>query len=262
MKIALRDGMTPGETLPERLAWLERVGLDGIELEDRSLDLQAEELRAIFADSPVSAANVPGSGALIDPDPKERAAARELTSRRLHLAGELGAVGVLVVPQFGSAPRLNDLSPYKTASELERELFALQLEELAPAASQAGVPIFLEPLNRYEQHLVNRLEQGVAFAERARSGVGIMADFFHMNIEEADIAASIRAAGPHIVYVHVADSNRLQPGRGHLDFSPGFAALKEVGYDGYLGIECGIEGPYEESLAESAALLRELWDTA
>lgn len=262
MKIALRDGMTPGETLPERLAWLERVGLDGIELEDRSLDLRPEELGVIFADSPVSAANVPGSGALLHPDPRERSAAKELTRQRLHLAGMLGAVGVLVVPQFGSAPGLNDLSPYKSAVELERELFALQLEELAPAASQAGAPIFLEPLNRYEQHLVNRLEQGVAFAEQAGPDVKIMADFFHMNIEEADIAASIEAAGPHIVYVHVADSNRLQPGRGHLDFSPGFAALKDIGYDGYLGIECRIEGPYEESLTESAALLRELWDAA
>jgi sugar phosphate isomerase/epimerase len=62
--------------------------------------------------------------------------------------------------------------------------------------------------------------------------------------------------------VHVADSNRLQPGKGHLDFLPGFAALKEAGYDGYLGIECRISGPYDEALAESAELLRELWDAA
>ncbi len=145
---------------------------------------------------------------------------------------------------------------------MERELFVLQLQELAPAAADAGVPIFLEPLNRYEQHLVNRLEQGVAFAEQVGQGIKIMADFFHMSIEEASIAASIRAAAPHIVYVHVADSNRLQPGRGHLDFRPGFAALKEAGYDGYLGIECRVEGPHEESLTEAAALLRELWDAA
>ena len=51
-----------------------------------------------------------------------------------------------------------------------------------------------------------------------------MADFFHMGIEEVDIAASIRANRQHLVYVHVADSNRLQPGRGHLDFRPGFRA--------------------------------------
>jgi sugar phosphate isomerase/epimerase len=130
----------------------------------------------------------------LDPDPAERAAAKDLMRERLELAAVLGAVGVLTVPQFGSTPRLPDLSPYKRAAELEQELFAEQLEELAPAARNAGVPIFLEPLNRYEQHLVNRLEQGVEFIERAGGGVGIMADFFHMNIEEADIAASIRAA--------------------------------------------------------------------
>jgi sugar phosphate isomerase/epimerase len=262
MKLALREEMSRGGTLAEKLSWLEGIGFDGIELAAASLDLPPRELVEIFADSPVRAANIAGSAALLDPDPVERAAAKDLMRRRLDLAATLGAVGVLTVPQFGSAPRLPDLSPYKTAAELERELFVEQLEELAPAASDAGVPIFLEPLNRYEQHLVNRLEQGVAFAERVGEGVKIMADFFHMNIEEADIAASIRAAGQHIVHIHVADSNRLQPGKGHLDFSPGFAALNEAGYEGYLGIECGVAGPYEESLAESAVLLREMWDAA
>jgi sugar phosphate isomerase/epimerase len=261
MKLALREEMSLGRTLAERLSWLDGLGFDGIEL-TTSVDLPPGELEKLFADSPVGAANVPGSGALLDPDPAVRAAAKDLMRERLELAATLGAVGVLTVPQFGAAPRLPDLSPYRSAADLERELFAEQLEELAPAARNAGVPIFLEPLNRYEQHLVNRLEQGVEFAERAGGGVGIMADFFHMNIEEADIAASIRAAGPHIVHVHVADSNRLQPGKGHLDFLPGFAALKEVGYDGYLGIECRISGPYDEALAECVALLRELWETA
>ena len=261
MKLALREDMSRGGTLAEQLAWLAGLGFDGIELSAAALDLPPRELEEIFADSPVQAANIAGSGALLDPDPAERAAAKDLMRRRLDLAATLGAVGLLTVPQFGSAPRLPDLSPYKTGAELEKELFVEQLEELAPAARDAGVPIFLEPLNRYEQHLVNRLEQGVAFAEQV-DGVEIMADFFHMNIEEADIAASIRAAGPHIVHVHVADSQRLQPGKGHLDFRPGFAALKEAGYDGYLGIECGVSGSYEESLAESAALLRELWDAA
>lgn len=262
MRLALREEMSRGRTLAEQLSWLEELGFDGIELAAESLDLPLKELEEIFADSPVRAANIAGSAALLDPDPAERAAAKELMRRRLEVAAALGAVGVLTVPQFGSASRLPNLSPYKSAAELERELFVEQLEELAPVARDAGVPIFLEPLNRYEQHLVNRLEQGVAFAEQVGDGVGIMADFFHMNIEEADIAASIRAAGPHIVHVHVADSNRLQPGKGHLEFLPGFAALKEAGYDGYLGIECGISGPYEEALAETAALLRELWGAA
>jgi sugar phosphate isomerase/epimerase len=89
-----------------------------------------------------------------------------------------------------------------------------------------------------------------------------MADFFHMGIEEADIAASIRAAGNHIRYVHVADSNRLQPGRGHLDFKPGFRALKDIGYDGYLAIECRVDGPYDEAIREAVRLIRREWEAA
>ncbi|HEV2109186.1 MAG TPA: sugar phosphate isomerase/epimerase, partial [Thermomicrobiales bacterium] len=103
---------------------------------------------------------------------------------------------------------------------------------------------------------------GVAFAKQVGPEIATMADFFHMNIEEADIAASIRAAGRHIVYVHVADSNRLQPGRGHLDFRPGFAALKEIGYDGWFGIECRVEGPYEEAIREAASFVGEQWAVA
>jgi sugar phosphate isomerase/epimerase len=262
MKIALREGMTPGGSLPEQLAWLERVGLGGIELHGPSLDLPEKELQAIFAGSPIRPANLSGGMALLHPDPEERAKSRDVTRQRLHLAGMLGAAGVLEVPQFGREPGLPDLSPLKSAVELEQELLVLQLRELRSAATDAGVPLFLEPLNRYEAHVVNRLEQGVAFAEQVGREIATMADFFHMNIEEADIAASIRAAGRHVVYVHVADSNRLQPGRGHLDFKPGFAALKEIGYDGWLGIECRVEGPYEEALRDAATFIGEQWAAA
>lgn len=83
MKLALCEDMTPGETLPERLEWLARLGVEGIELlELLSLELPARELEAIFADSPVEAANVAGSGALLDPDPRERFAGKELTKER------------------------------------------------------------------------------------------------------------------------------------------------------------------------------------
>jgi len=262
MKLAFREELTPGASLRAQLAWLEQLGIDGIELSGASLDLPSDELRRIFADSPVEVANVAASIDLLHPDPRLRDQAIELTRRRLHLAGLLEAkAGVLVVPQFGQ-PRLPDLSPLKTAIELEAELLVLQLQGLVPAAREAGVPIFLEPLNRYEAHLVNRLEQGVAFAEQVGPEIGVMADFFHMNIEEVDIAESIRRAGRHVVYVHVADSNRLQPGRGHLDFRPGFASLKEIGYDGYIGIECRVAGDLASGLAESSLLLHGLWDAA
>jgi sugar phosphate isomerase/epimerase len=62
--------------------------------------------------------------------------------------------------------------------------------------------------------------------------------------------------------VHVADSNRLQPGCGHLDFRPGFRALKEFGYDGPLAIECRIDGLYDEAIREAATRIRREWEAA
>ena len=67
---------------------------------------------------------------------------------------------------------------------------------------------------------------------------------------------------PWVLTVHVADSNRLQPGRGDLDFRPGFRALKEIGYDGPLAIECRIDGAYDEAIRETVAFVRREWETA
>ncbi|MFN8592012.1 MAG: sugar phosphate isomerase/epimerase family protein [Thermomicrobiales bacterium] len=263
MKIAIREGMTRGETLAERIAWLTSVGLDGVELHlAETLALPADEIVRSFANSPVSVAAIEGSPRLLNADPAERQIARETIRQRLDLAAALGAVGVLVVPQFGRTAALPDLTPLASGMDLERDLFIAQMRDLAPAARAAGVPIFLEPLNRYEAYIVNRLGQGVAIAEEVGPEVAIMADFFHMNIEEADIAVSLLAAAPRLVYVHVADSNRLQPGRGHLDFRPGFQVLKAIGYDAYLTIECRIDGPYDEAVRETAGLLRTWWEEA
>lgn len=258
MKLALRESMVPGERLPEQLAWLERAGFDAVELHGPALTLPPGELRAIVADSPVRVATLDGVPRLLAADPAERAAAKDAIRRRL----ELGAAGVLVVPQFGRAPALPDLSPLAGAAALERDLLVAQLRELAPAAREAGIPLFLEPLNRYEAYLVNRVEQGVAIAAEVGPEVGVMADFFHMQIEEVDLAAALRGAGERLVHVHLADSNRLPPGRGHLDFRSGFAALKGVGYDGYLGIECRVDRPMVEAMAEATTRLREWWGAA
>lgn len=262
MKFALRESMVPGASLPEQLAWLERAGIEAIELHGPALALPPAELRAIVNDSPVKLASLDGGVGLLDPDPRRRQAIKEQVRARLELGGSLGARGVLLVPQFSRGPALPDLAPLRSSADLERELLVAQLRELLPAARAAGIPLYLEPLNRYEAYLVNRIEQGMAIAADVGDGIGVMADFFHMNIEEADMAASIMASVGRIVHVHVADSNRLQPGHGHLDFGPGFAALKAGGYDGYYGFECRIDGPPAEAIAASAAYLRDVYAAA
>jgi sugar phosphate isomerase/epimerase len=77
-----------------------------------------------------------------------------------------------------------------------------------------------------------------------------------MSIEEADIAASIRGAAPYLRHIHLADSNRQVPGRGHTRFVEALRALKEIGFEGYGALECGVPQPRDETLRETARFMR------
>lgn len=109
------------------------------------------------------------------------------------------------------------------------------LSYLGNHAASLGVKLIYEPLNRYETNLINTLGDGVQFLKSHQIlHVGLLADLFHMNIEEADMAASIRAAGDLVIHVHFADSNRRPVGNGHSDFSEVAKALKEINYTNYV----------------------------
>jgi sugar phosphate isomerase/epimerase len=101
-----------------------------------------------------------------------------------------------------------------------------------------GLVIALEALNRYETHLLRTLDDADRLRRMIDSpNVQLMADVFHMNIEEDSIAAALRAHADHIVHVHLADSQRREPGSGHLDFAAVFDALADNAYTGALAME-------------------------
>ncbi|MEI6463602.1 MAG: sugar phosphate isomerase/epimerase family protein [Verrucomicrobiota bacterium] len=112
------------------------------------------------------------------------------------------------------------------------------LDELSALAAGHGVPLFYEPLNRYETNLFNRIGDAARWLEaRKLTRVQILADLFHMNIEEADAAAALREAGRFVGHVHFVDSNRRALGFGHTSVPPVIAALHDIGYQGYLSAE-------------------------
>ena len=130
-------------------------------------------------------------------------------------------------------------------------------------AAREGVWLAVEPLNRYEDHMVNRLEQAIALGEEVERQLGVdavrvCADLFHMNIEEDDLAAAIVDAGPRLAHVHVDDSNRQQPGTGHLNFAAAFGALRAVGYRGWLTLECRLRGDPAQALPATRRFLASL----
>ena len=112
------------------------------------------------------------------------------------------------------------------------------LKAAGAAAAKYKVPFIYEPLNRYETNLINHLAEGAKYIEDNQlENIVLLADLFHMNIEESDVAQAILDAGKHTGHVHFADSNRCAMGMGHTDPAPIVAALKLSGYSGYLSAE-------------------------
>jgi sugar phosphate isomerase/epimerase len=246
MKLACQEGLVPGKNLGDRLEILAERGYEGIEFGGNGLENRVKEIRDACASSPVKPSSVCAGfgGCPLDSDPAERQKANDDIRRILDATAEIGAVGMIVVPIFGP-PRIPDLSPWKTATELEDELLVALMDEWAEHAEKAGTLVLLEPLNGYETHLVRTLSHAVDLVERVDrpNGLRIMADFFHMELEENSVADAIREAGDWIAHVHLADHPRIMPGYGNSDFRPGFAALKEIGFEGYMALECGMPDP-------------------
>ena len=166
----------------------------------------------------------------------------EESKQYLALAGKLGAVGQIVPPIFGG-PRINDLSPLESAVSMEKRLLVELCKELGDAAAEANTLLLLEPLNRYEQHLLRRQADGAEICEKTgHPNVAIISDFFHMHIEETDSPAAIRDNANYVKHVHLADNTRMEPGTGDIDFVAGFKALHDIGFTGYMAFECGISG--------------------
>ena len=115
----------------------------------------------------------------------------------------------------------------------------------------------VEGINRYENSVSVTVADAVRWARSMDSpNVRAMGDVFHMNIEEPDLGAALVEAGEMLAYVHLADSQRLEPGRGHLDFASVFDGLSRVGYQGWASMECDLSGPAEEVLPAAVEFLR------
>jgi sugar phosphate isomerase/epimerase len=112
------------------------------------------------------------------------------------------------------------------------------LGPLSERAARHDLPLLYEPLNRYETNLFCRVNEALEFLNTHRlRNVKLLCDLFHMNIEEQDVAAALRLAGPHLGHVHWADSNRRAVGFGHLDMRPIVSALREIQYEGFVSAE-------------------------
>lgn len=261
IKLAAQESMLDGQTLEAKFEFAQAHGFDGIELSGRGGGVFAAR-RKEFERARSTGVVMPSAVVAIqhfvgDFDDAHRRTAIDDVRMLLETLPAAGAQGVVMPNAFGVfSKRLPPFEPPRSDDESRARLVDA-LRELGSYGEQAGSKIFLEPLNRYEDYLVNTLQHAVSVIEEVDSpAVAVIADTFHMSIEEARIGDAIRDAGDHIQHVQLGDSDRYEPGHGHYDWPDTLDALDAIGYNGWLAMECRLSGPPSVVLPRVSQLLR------
>lgn len=242
------------EDLEKSLKKAVALGFEAVELFTGSADALEENLLADLLEKYELKLAAVGTGAgkvlhgltLTDPDPEVRQKAFSFISDMISFGAKFGAPAIIGSMQGNVLPNGN--------REQTIALLAEGLSILQKRASESGVFLIYEPLNRYETNLLNTLESAVDFlGQNNLKNTKLLADLFHMNIEEDNLAQSIRDFGKYIGHVHFADSNRRPMGFGHTDMVPIAGVLKEIGYSGYVSAEAF---PYPNSDAAAEQTIK------
>jgi sugar phosphate isomerase/epimerase len=222
------------DDLPGACRQARDLGFDAIEIFPPGPEaVDANTVRKLLSDHGLALAAV-GTGAgwvkhrwhLCLSDVQLRAKARAFIRSIIDAAGALAAPAIIGSMQGRSGDGVDQTTATAFLGEA--------LEELGEHARQYGVPLLFEPLNRYETNLVNTLAGGVRLLQGlSTKNVLLLADLFHMNIEEDDMTAAIRASAGRVGHLHFVDSNRRPAGMGHLDYRPIVAALGEIAFTGF-----------------------------
>jgi len=241
------------------------AGFDGVELFTASADaVSPDRLAQLLDENGIELAAV-GTGAgkalhqmhLVSPDKEIRRKARDFIRAMIDFAAQFNAPAII-----GSMQGCLEQGVLRKESVGQRQQaldwLAESLDELGQKAAACGVNLLFEPLNRYESDMVNTLGDGVRLIKSLScKNVLLLADLFHMNIEEESIADSIRTAGCYIGHVHFVDSNRRPAGMGHINLADVAVALRDIDFNGYASAEALPYPDPDAAAAQTMSAFRE-----
>lgn len=256
MRLGTQDKDFFPKNIEEKFRFVKNMGFECFEVDGKVLMDHAEEIkRAIEVTGlPVSSACGGYRGWIGDFIEERRQNGIEDLKQIIRLLGEVGGTGVVVPAAWGMFTfRLPPMvSPRSHEGDVKAILASLQ--ELDPVAEENGVYLYLEPLNRYQDHMLNTLQDAQDIINAADfKRVKITADFYHMAIEEDDISESLLKFKDSIGHVHIAENHRYQPGTGSIDWKRHIQTLKDMNYQGDIVNEGRIRGEdplavYQESV--------------
>lgn len=242
------------EKLEDSLKRLKKYGYEGVELAGEPDSIDIEITKQLLTKYNLKCSSICGiytpERDLSSADEKVRKNAVDYVKKCVDLAKNLNASTVIVVPTC-----VGKVQPETTIEE-EWEYAIAGVKEAGIYAREQNITLALETLNRYETYLANNLELGLRFVKEVDlESVNIMADLFHMSLEERDMIQSLKKISPYLVHVHIADNTREAAGLGQTDFKPVILFLKELGYKGYITMEFlpAVSNPYLASALHGEA---------
>lgn len=243
--------------IKEKFKFVKSMGFECFEVDGKVLRDHLEELKEAVKETglPISSACGGYRGWIGDFIEERRLNGIEDLKEIIRALKEVGGTGVVVPAAWGMFTfRLPPMvSP--RSREGDKRAIIDSLKQLEPVAKECGIYLYLEPLNRYQDHMLNTIQDAVDIIEEGQfEMVKITGDFYHMSIEEDDISESLRKYAKYYGHIHIAENHRYQPGSGSIDFKRHMQTLKEIGYDGAVVNEGRIRGEdpleaYRESVA-------------
>ncbi len=213
------------------------IGFDSIDINVRNLDTATAKIikrRADKLDLIIKGGgSLPYDKELLSENKDKRIEAIAYMKCLVETVIELGSDfygGVI----YGPLGRFTGLGP----TDMELEFSAEALREVARFAKKYGIRLGIEPVNRYESYILNTIKASLHHLKKVNEeNVGLLIDTFHMNIEEEDFYQSILQAKDKIFHIHVNESDRGTPGKGHINWNKVFRAIRDIEYKGVLAIE-------------------------
>lgn len=226
------------ENIEDSIAKAAALGFDAVELFTASATAVDAALLQQLSESYHIRICAVGTGAgkvvqgltLTDPDAEVRAHAMEFIGEMIDFGAAFNAPAIIGSMQ-GNIPQ-------GTERTIALQWLSEGINILASRAEKKGVRLIYEPLNRYETNIFNCFADAVAWLKTLdTNNIQLLADLFHMNIEEASIPETIYQYGSYIGHIHFADSNRRAMGMGHTPMSDIAKALQSISYIDYLSAE-------------------------
>ena len=221
---------------------IKKFGFDFVELpiEDPSL-IDGKVVRRALEDHGLTCVGCGAFGPTRDlthEDPKVHANCFDYIQRSLDLCAQVGT-DVFAGPMYSAVGKRRLLPPAERKKEWDRAV--ANLRKACEMAAQRQCRLALEPLNRFETDLVNTAADVVRMVDDiGHPAAGVMADSYHMNLEERNNEQALRTIGHRLVHVQCSDNYRGCPGKGQVrwdTFKRGIETCVAAGYKGGIAIE-------------------------